>query len=59
MAVKKRLMADRKIGCLLSGGLDSSLVAAILVKEAKRAKIPYKIQVSPILIYLLNYDDLF
>ncbi|XP_076270183.1 asparagine synthetase [Rhynchophorus ferrugineus] len=44
MAVKKRLMADRKIGCLLSGGLDSSLVAALLVKEAKTANIPYKIQ---------------
>lgn len=44
MAVKKRLMADRRIGCLLSGGLDSSLVAALLVKEAKKINIPYKIQ---------------
>lgn len=31
-AVKKRLDSDRPIGCLLSGGLDSSLVAAIMVK---------------------------
>lgn len=44
MAVKKRLMADRKIGCFLSGGLDSSLIAALLVKEAKAANLPYKIQ---------------
>ncbi|CAG9768313.1 unnamed protein product [Ceutorhynchus assimilis] len=44
MAVKKRLMADRRIGCLLSGGLDSSLVAALLVQEAKKINLPYKIQ---------------
>ncbi len=28
-SVKKRLMTDRPLGCLLSGGLDSSLVASI------------------------------
>jgi asparagine synthase (glutamine-hydrolysing) len=31
-AVKKRTMSDRVVGCLLSGGLDSSLVASILHK---------------------------
>ena len=44
-SVKKRLMSERRIGCLLSGGLDSSLVAALLVKFAKEEKLPYKIQV--------------
>ncbi|XP_012230239.1 asparagine synthetase [glutamine-hydrolyzing] isoform X2 [Linepithema humile] len=43
-AVEKRLMADRQIGCLLSGGLDSSLVAALLAKHAKEHNLPYKIQ---------------
>ncbi|KAG5330075.1 ASNS synthetase, partial [Acromyrmex heyeri] len=43
-AVEKRLMADRRIGCLLSGGLDSSLVAALLVKQAKECNLKYKIQ---------------
>lgn len=43
-AVKKRLMAHRRIGCLLSGGLDSSLVAAMLVKLAKQDDFIYPIQ---------------
>lgn len=50
MAVKKRLMTDRRIGCLLSGGLDSSLIAALLVREAKKVNIPYKIQVCIICV---------
>lgn len=31
-AVQKRLMADRKICCMLSGGLDSSLITSILCR---------------------------
>uniref|UniRef100_A0A2K5D9M9 Asparagine synthetase domain-containing protein n=1 Tax=Aotus nancymaae TaxID=37293 RepID=A0A2K5D9M9_AOTNA len=43
-AVKKRLMTDRRIGCLLSGGLDSSLVAATLLKQMKEAQVQYPLQ---------------
>ncbi|XP_049332402.1 asparagine synthetase [glutamine-hydrolyzing]-like [Astyanax mexicanus] len=43
-AVRKRLMAHRRIGCLLSGGLDSSLVAATLVKLSKEQELQYPIQ---------------
>ena len=35
VGVKKRLVADAKVGFLLSGGLDSSLVCAISQKESK------------------------
>ena len=41
-AVKKRLLADRRIGCLLSGGLDSSLIAALLVQCMKEEGYKYK-----------------
>ena len=33
--VEKRLVADAKVGFLLSGGLDSSLVCAIAARESK------------------------
>ena len=34
--VRKRLVADAKVGFLLSGGLDSSLVCAIAAKQSER-----------------------
>ncbi|NIG58199.1 asparagine synthetase [Pontoporia blainvillei] len=43
-AIKKRLIMDRRIGCLLSGGLVSSLVAAILLKQLKDAQVQYPLQ---------------
>jgi len=38
-AVQKRMMSDRQIGCLLSGGLDSSLIAGILSREYKEGTL--------------------
>jgi asparagine synthase (glutamine-hydrolysing) len=35
-SIVDRLHADREVGCLLSGGLDSSLVAAIASEELKK-----------------------
>ncbi|XP_040287155.1 asparagine synthetase [glutamine-hydrolyzing] [Bufo bufo] len=43
-AVRKRLMSNRRIGCLLSGGLDSSLVAATLLKLMREGNVPYPLQ---------------
>jgi len=34
-SVEKRMMSEREIGCLLSGGLDSSLISALVSKNMK------------------------
>tara|TARA_B100000073_G_scaffold348457_1_gene367423 strand:- start:5886 stop:7499 length:1614 start_codon:yes stop_codon:yes gene_type:complete len=46
-AVKMRLMSDRPIGCLLSGGLDSSLIASILSKLSDK----------PINTFTIGFED--
>lgn len=40
----KCLITDRKIGYLLSGGLDSNLIAATLLKQLKEAQDQYSLQ---------------
>lgn len=42
-AVRKRLMSDRPISCLLSGGLDSTLVCAIVKKLYNKPLNTYSI----------------
>ena len=38
-SVKKRLMSDRPIGCLLSGGLDSSLITALVAQHVPKGTL--------------------
>ncbi|XP_063965072.1 asparagine synthetase [glutamine-hydrolyzing]-like [Lytechinus pictus] len=43
-AVKKRMMSSRRIGCMLSGGLDSSLVSSLVMKQMVAAGMEYPLQ---------------
>jgi asparagine synthase (glutamine-hydrolysing) len=42
-AVQKRMLSDRPIGTFLSGGLDSSLVAAFIMKHLKDSGVEPKL----------------
>ena len=39
-AVEKRLLTERPVACLLSGGLDSSLIAALVAKNLRTLGLP-------------------
>ena len=58
-AVKKRLISDRNICCLLSGGLDSSLVASLVSKYSTEQVKTFSIGLegSPDLYYAQQVAD--
>jgi asparagine synthase (glutamine-hydrolysing) len=39
-SVEKRLLTERPVACLLSGGLDSSLIASLVQKNLKKLGLP-------------------
>ena len=50
-AVTDRLVADVPVGCFLSGGSDSALVAAVMAEEARRSGAP------PIRTFTMTFDE--
>jgi len=39
-AVEKRMLTERPVACLLSGGLDSSLIASLVAKNLRKLNLP-------------------
>lgn len=39
-AVDKRMLTERRVACLLSGGLDSSLIASLVAKNLRKLGLP-------------------
>ena len=50
-AVTDRLVSDVPLGCFLSGGIDSSVIAALMANEAKRTGAP------PIQTFTMTFDE--
>lgn len=50
-AVVSHLAADVPVGCFLSGGVDSSLIAALMAEEARRQGAP------PVHTFTMTFDE--
>ena len=50
-AVAGRMVADVPVGCFLSGGIDSSVVAALMAEEARRHGAP------PVRTFTMTFDE--
>ena len=50
-AVVKRMVADVPVGCFLSGGIDSSVIAALMAEEARRLGAP------PVRTFTMTFDE--
>lgn len=48
-AVARRLVADVPLGCFLSGGVDSSVIAAAMTRAAPRGQ--------PVMTFAIGFDD--
>ncbi|GAB6052614.1 asparagine synthase (glutamine-hydrolyzing) [Magnetospira thiophila] len=50
-AVVDRLVSDVPVGCFLSGGIDSSVIAALMAEEARRIGAP------PVRSFTMTFDE--
>lgn len=56
VAVRKRMMTERPVAALLSGGVDSSLIASLVARELRKAGAP---KLKTFSIGMLGSEDLF